>query len=67
MTKAKHLLAITAISTLLFLPETNLYADMVTNQYQTTIGFLLIALIIITVIVLITWKIIRNIRRKNKS
>jgi hypothetical protein len=67
MTKSKYLLVIAAITILLFLSETSVYADIVSNQYQTTIGLLLIAAIIIAVIVLIAWKIIHTIRRKNKS
>jgi hypothetical protein len=67
MTKSKYLSAIAAITIILFFIETNVYADIVANQYQTTIGLLLIATIIIAIIVLIAWKIIRTIRRKNKS
>jgi hypothetical protein len=64
MKKSKYFSAIAILTILLFLPETNIYADVIANQYQTNVVIIFIALVILTAIVLIAWKIISNLRRK---
>jgi hypothetical protein len=64
MKKSKYFSTIAILTILLFLPETNIYADIVANRFQTTVELIFIASIIIAVIVLFAWKIISNIKRK---
>ena len=66
MTKTRYLPVITAITFLLLLLETNAYADVANDPIESTGGMLLIAAIIIGVLVIVTWLIIRSIRKKKK-
>jgi hypothetical protein len=64
MTKTKYVSVIAVLSVLLFLSETNAYADVAADPIAVGGVLLLIVGIIIGVVALITWLIIRTVRRK---
>jgi len=67
MTKSKHLSIITIIITLLFFSEINAYADVAVDPVQIGGMFLIVIVIPICVIALISWLIIRSIKRRKSD
>jgi hypothetical protein len=68
MTKTKYLLVVSVMLLLMFLSETEVYADAIGSSPLVVGGVLLIIVaLIIGVIGLIAWLIIRSIRRKKNG